>query len=67
MQERLNIQGFDVVRDNSNVRIQVGDQLIKTVKSIRDVLMYVFTQEAEVKKTEILAKNQLKQQKQKFK
>lgn len=67
MSDRLNIQGFDVVKDRSNIKIQVGDQLVNTVKSIRDVLMYVFTPEAEAKKMKILAQKELKQKRNKSK
>jgi len=67
MSDRLNIQGFDVVRGSSDVKIEVDDQLIKTVKSIRDVFMYVFTPEAEAKKMKILAQKELKQKKSKSK
>lgn len=58
--QKIQIQGFDVIKNNSQFRIQVGDEFIKTVKSIRDVFFYVFTPEAEAKKNEILAKKQVK-------
>lgn len=67
MRDRLNIQGFDVVKDSGNVKIQVDDKIIKTVKSIRDVLMYVFTPEAEAKKLQILAQKEQKKKNNKLK